>query len=661
MPLPDWIGHALRWLTAALALAFAGIAIFAAVVMPYRLWDSLAFGSWSRSIAETGDLWSNAPALFLQRPLFYVGQGLAWRVLGDDEWIGRLLSLSFAVLFALAIWMLAGWLTADRDGRSLLPPLATGLVLASSLVATYVASGMTDVPVAAMVAATGVAVWSDRVGGRRIALVAACAAAAVLAKPTAMLAFAGLVPAVYLLRGRTATRGALGIAMGVAVALAYDAWQAARLDDRLTDFITAGNDEFWRERAAAARWDSLVRAEWFGEGLRQLVLFGLAHAVARAAGARPRVAIATGAAAAIVWSVIGPAVADRAAGYPFDGSVVGVVVWLTLAAVMIAASFLARTDPVGSRTYAALLIWLAPTAVAWVWQRADEVRHLAPAWAPIVLLTAAAIASVSLALARLRPALALAPALALTALVLSNLPSIDGLGREGWRALVDLGPSGWSSRAAMENYAYGPFSYELNLARENAGDTGRIVSSNGRLSYFFPGRVEVRYARTCSELEGARFFSFLTAGESLEFAQREGQPTDPLGWLQCTQPHVELVGEQQGIYAAFVVGGPPARTPVAEDCRISPAPGQLADAVFGDGLAYSEATKLRERALAVGFQGARIERTGCSTFRVVVTGVPSAEDVQTEFRDEVESVGLVVDFVPAVRYPEAAPDVAAVR
>lgn len=661
MILPTWVERVLLWLTGALAFAFAVVSILAAVVMPYRFWDSLAFGSWSRSIALNGELWSDAPALMLQRPLFYVSQGLAWRVLGEDEWIGRLISLSFAAILAIAIWILAGRLTTDHEGRALLRPLAVSALLASSVFATYVAAGMTDVPVAAMAAATGAALWTRRPSLAGVILIALLAAGTVLAKPTGLLALAGLVPAVFVLQGRKALRGAGAMAVGVAVALAYDAWQASRLNESLSDFLSAGNDAFWRERGAAARWDSLLRVEWYGQGLRLLVLFGLAHALARVAGARPRVALGIAAGTALTWSVAGPALADGTVSYPFDGSVVGIAAWLILASAMIAAPFLAAEDPVGRRTYAALLLWLTPTALAWSWQRADEVRHLAPAWAPLVLVIAAALVSLSLALARFRAPAALAPAAALAILVVANLTSIDGLGRDGWRGFIELGRSGWADRAAMENYAYGPFSYELNLARENVGDSERIVTSNGRLAYFFPGQVDFHYARTCADLEGARFFSFLSAGESLEFATREGQPTDPLGWIQCTRPNVTLVGEQEGIYAAFVVGRPPARASAPEDCHISSTQGQLLDAVFGDGLTYAEATSLQERALAVGFTGTRVERTGCSTFRVLVTGVPSQESVQSEFRKQVESVGLAVQFVEAMRYPETPSDVEAVR
>ncbi len=96
----------------------------------------------------------------------------------------------------------------------------------------------------------------------------------------------------------------------------------------------------------------------------------------------------------------------------------------------------------------------------------------------------------------------------------------------------------------------------------------------------------------------------------------------------------------------------PARTPTTADCHIESTPGQLVDALFGSGLSYQAASDLVQRALHSGFQGARIERTGCGTFRVVVTGIPDDPAVQDEFRKETASVGLDVSFAPATRYPE---------
>jgi hypothetical protein len=659
---PRWAGRALRLSTAGLVVVFAVPTLFAAIVLPYRIWDSLAFGSWSRSIAEGNGLWDNAVAFNLSRPLFYVPQGLAWRLIDDGDWVGRLWSVVFAAALVAAVWLMAVRLTEHGVARAFTGSLAVGVLLGSAVFAGLVAAGMTDVPVAAGSAATALMLWQAPRRPLPIALIAACAAATVLAKASGLLALAGLVAAGLLLHRVRALPGVAAASAGAGVALVYDAWQASRIDMPFTDFIRAGNEPYWLARGAAARWDALARAEWLGAGVRLLVLYGLVHAVLRVAGLRPRWALGVAGVAALVWSVAGPAIADERMPYPLDGSVIGLLAWLALLGAMALAPLLADRDPIGRTTYGALLLWLAPTGLVWAWQRADEVRHLAPAWPPLVLLAAAALASVSLALSRLRPPLALLPAAAVATIAVANVPSIDGLGREGWRGLLNLGSSGWSSKAAVENYAYGPFSYELDLARENVGPTDRLVSSNGRLAYFFPGRVEVAYARTCSELEGARFFSYLTAGESLVLAQSAGQPLDPLGWLQCSEPRLELVGEQQGIYAAFVVGGPPARPPTPEDCRIAPAGGQDVDAIFGDGLTYGEAKALRKRAFDIGYIGGlRLERTGCSTFRVVVTGVPADEAFQARFRRDARQNGFEVSYAAGTRFPEVPPDVEAVR
>jgi len=657
----DRIERTLRWLTLALVALFAFVTAAAAVIVPYRIWDSLAFGAWSRSIAATGDVWRGASPLSVSRPLFYVPQGLAWRWVTDGEWLGRLLSAAFAALLVWSVWALARRLSESSDAHAFVPPLAVGALLTSAVLATYAAAGMTDVPVAATSAATAVALWSRR--GRRLILPLAAlgAAATLLAKPSGLLALGGLFLATIVLRRREGFWAVLVACAGALVALAYDAWQASRFDVSLATLLRAGNDDFWLARGRAARLDTLVAAGWLGDGTRLVVAFALVYGIARVVGLRTSWGLAAGAGAAVIWSVAGPLAATGDLGYPFRGSVLGIVAWLVLAGAMVAAPFLAVDDPVPRPVYAALLVWAAPIALVWASQRPDEPRLLAPAWPPLALLAGTSLAAVSLALLRLRPAASLIPAGALAVAVLANLVSVDGLGRQGWHDLLELGPSGWRDRAQLENFAYGPFSYELDLARENVGPGERLVSSDGRLAYFFPDRVEVAYARTCAELEGARFFSFLSSGESLQLAQLDRQPTNPLGWLQCRSPRVHLVGEQEGIYAAYVVGPPPARAPTGADCHIASTPGTLVDGVFGAGLSYADAAALVKRALAVGFQGTRIERTGCSAFRVVVTGIPDDARVQKEFAAQAARVGLPVVYAAAQRYPEVSPDIPAVR
>ena len=649
---PSQLTRLVRWLALAVIGVIALATTFAAVVVPYRLWDSLAFGSWSRSIAKTGSVWSGTEALNASRPLFYVPQGLLWRYVTEGEWIGRTFSAAFAALLVAAVWQLGRQLVVDRPARDLLAPLAVLSLLTSAVLAAFGAAGMTDVPVAAAAAATAVALWSQLSPTKLVPLAALGTTATILAKPSGLLALAGLALATAVFRGRRALPGLAAMALGLVVGLAYDAWQASRLGIDLNVLLRAGNDSFWLERGAAARFDVLAGATWMGDGARLLALYGIAHGLTRAAGAGSRLSLAVGAAVAVIWSTAGPVAAGDGVPYPFEGSAVGIVAWLVLVAALVAAPVLGKEDPMPRRVYITLLAWSAPVAVVWATQRPDEPRLLAPAWPAFALLTGAALTSASIALLRYRPLAALAPAAAVALIALANVVSVDGLGRDGWRSLLELGPSGWRDRAAMENFAYGPFSYQLDLARENVAAGDRIVSSDGRLQYFFPGQVDVRYARSCGELDGARFFSYLTSGESLEFAQLEQQPTNALSWVQCSGPNVQLVGEQPGIYAAFVVGEPPARAPSPDECHITATPGQLNDAVFGRDLSYRTANGLANRALEVGFQGAHIERTGCSTFRVVVTGIPDDRAVQDEFKRETRSVGLEVSYEPAARYPE---------
>src|SRR5262249_6202034 len=162
----------------------------------------------------------------ISRPLFYVPQGLLWRYVTEDEWLGRLLSATFAAVLVASVWSLARRLPTNRAPSDLLPPLAVTSLLTSSVLATYAAAGMTDVPVAAASAATAVVLWSRLRPRAALPLAAVGAAATVLAKPSGLLALAGLVIATLVLRGRRATAALGGAAIGLAGALAYDAWQS---------------------------------------------------------------------------------------------------------------------------------------------------------------------------------------------------------------------------------------------------------------------------------------------------------------------------------------------------------------------------------------------------------------------------------------------------
>ena len=364
MALPGWIARGASVLAIAVSALFALATAFAAAVMPYRFWDSLAFGSWSRSIAETGDVWADVDALKASRPLFYVSQGLVWH-LADEVWLGRMFSAAFGAVLVVCVWFLARRLTQDPSSRALLAPLAVLVALSSSVFATFVAAGMTDVPVAGATAATALVLWSRLPARLAIPLAAIGACSTTLAKPSGLLALVGLAAAAWVLSGPGSLPDLGGLAAGAAAAVAYDAWQASRLDVSLTALLRAGNDDFWLARGDAARLDALAGGDWVGEGARLLVVLGLAYGIGRAAGGGPRLSLQIATAAALAWSVAGPLIVDGSLGYPFDGSVLGIAGWLGVATASVAASFVVEEDSVSRRTYVALLVWLAPVAVLW--------------------------------------------------------------------------------------------------------------------------------------------------------------------------------------------------------------------------------------------------------------------------------------------------------
>jgi hypothetical protein len=528
--------------------------------MPYRNWDALDTGSWSRTIAA-GGFHEGIYDFQLHRPLFYVAQGLLWRGIGYHEAAGRLLSLSFAVLLAVCVWILAGRVTRDPLARRLVRAFALTILLASALVAQLAAAGLTDIPVAAAACLTAV-FMTARLGRARIPLVTAAAAATVLAKPSGLLSLAGLglAAALFLWDGRRrsdAALGLVGIALGILIAFGYDLYEARRLGEGLSDFLSAGaNWEYWRIRAASTRVPALLRAAWLGEAVSILVVHGVVFGTARAVGVRLRLSLLLAGLTAVVWSLAGPMLADGELPRPLrEPPSVLLLAYAVLAACLVAAPVLApREDPVSRRTYAALLLWAAPGFLSVAAFRSDEPRLMSPAWPAIFLLAAASLTVVTLTLLRRSAFVGSAAVAAAGLLALTNLAAIDSLDRQGWRGLLELGPDNWD-RASVEKFAWGPLHDEVTLVRRNVRPGERIVSEDGRLRYVFPGQVRIAYPRDCSELEGARAFVLLLDEPAQFVIRANGGTTDPRAWERCTSPPLEELGAQRGSYVVYLVHG----------------------------------------------------------------------------------------------------------
>src|SRR5262245_20409260 len=93
------------WLTLVVLGVWAVPLALVVAIVPYHQWDELAYGEWSRLIAESGQFrFPTITPLTYQRPLLYVAQGWLWRLLGEHEVLGRLLALGFLVMLIICIY-----------------------------------------------------------------------------------------------------------------------------------------------------------------------------------------------------------------------------------------------------------------------------------------------------------------------------------------------------------------------------------------------------------------------------------------------------------------------------------------------------------------------------------------------------------------------------
>jgi hypothetical protein len=83
--------------------------------------------------------------------------------------------------------------------------------------------------------------------------------------------------------------------------------------------------------------------------------------------------------------------------------------------------------------------------------------------------------------------------------------------------------------------------------------------------------------------------------------------------------------------------------PSRDDCVLAPTGEGEYQVVFGYRDSELEALELRDRALAVGFQGTEISRDGCGRVRVAVDDIPSRE-----VGEEVIRQARTVDLEPTL-------------
>jgi 4-amino-4-deoxy-L-arabinose transferase-like glycosyltransferase len=543
---------AIAWLSAAL---FFAAAFMLAIVIPIHAQDALTFGEWSRLISEHWQLhYGAATPQEYGRPLFYVLQGWLWGVFGFHEPLGRILSGVFSLLLAGSV----AWLVRMRDWGGLAAALAVLALVATPVFAAQAVSGLTDVPVAALVALAGALTWGKRPGAARAVVAGAAAALAVLAKPSALLALAGLALAHLLIAEtwRSKLRYRIApLAAGLAVGLAYDFAQARYAHQSLRTFLQAGVDTaYYRTLADEARRYALLDGAWFGDGLRVAAFFALAYALLRIPGLRHRLAVAVGVPLALLCSWLGPWLAAHRA----DGTVgslhsAGATVAALGTAAFLAAGAFAFGNAIASRReLGRLAIWALPTAAAWAVYGAYDFRLLAPAWPPLLALVVLGALPAATAFARRGPLIAAVPLALFAIVVAENVYNLDGLGRSGWSELRRT--DDWLDSGQTRAIVLPAFSRALAVVGRQMRPGDDLVSPEGAFRFFYPGHVEQSYPNSCEFLHRFRVFVLLTDEGSRRYMRDFLHVSpEPSYWASCKQPHLtQLTSGSEG-YAVFRV------------------------------------------------------------------------------------------------------------
>lgn len=267
------------------ALVVFALGVLVSIVLPYGDWDAMAFGIWSRLIAADWPhiRFAAVGAADYHRPLFFFLQGSLWRVFGFHEALGRLLSLAFAVLLGASVAFIA-WRSVARRYAELAAAAALALLLIVASFERYIVSGLTDIPVAAMLALTAALLYANRLGRAQLPLIGLAACLSLLTKPSALIALIGLGAAVLIgpradLRRRLLGVGA--IAGGTAAALVYDLIQARYVHMSLRAFMTEGTGGFYAALSSRLRHDVLLGTSWLGADLRLVLTFTIVYALVR--------------------------------------------------------------------------------------------------------------------------------------------------------------------------------------------------------------------------------------------------------------------------------------------------------------------------------------------------------------------------------------------
>lgn len=471
-------------------------------------------------------------------------QGWLWAVFGFHEALGRALALAFA---ALCAWAIAG-IARSIDGERGTWRWACLLPFAIPDFLTWCAAGTTDVPAAALLAATGAVLLGHGRPVPRALLVLLLSASAALTKPTAIPSLVGLAcAAAASWPGIASTRrrfleGVLPILSGLGVAGAYFAWLASRLGIPVRSAIVGELDGYYADLASRARWSALYVPSWLGPAASPLVAAAVLALVMALTLRRP--VRLTRCLAAVAVLVLGGRLASAGSGaFGSRGLLVSIAI-LVLAAAAAHGTAVAR--PEGAHAFF-FLLWAAPPCLVWIAYLGYDSRLLSPAWPPLLLLAWIAFEPAAAGIAGPRKeACALAASVLLAA---ASLRHIDGLDLASARCAVRSAFAGPLDSGAVRECFVPGFERERHAVAAALSAAGRssIISNDGRLRFFFPGRVAQMYPATCGDLSGYGAFALLTDPGSRRYMAAKGISSDSSVWAACREPRARLVFQDHAV------------------------------------------------------------------------------------------------------------------
>ncbi|MBX7221378.1 MAG: hypothetical protein K1Y36_15620 [Blastocatellia bacterium] len=525
----------------AICLLFFALALFLALTVPIHAWDALAFGEWSRLIAQTGGFsFPSVTDLAYHRPLFYVVQGWIWRMFGFDETFARLWALSFALLLGFSLFQL----TQTEKKESPTGWLTILLLLANPDFVREGFSGLTDVPVAALIACAAMVLVRVNHTLAKVLLLALVSLAAGLTKPSAFAALAGLAAAHCIGPRETFNRrlleGPIPIAYGALTALSWHAACARESGVSLVSFLSSGLPGYYQALAQEVRWSVFLEGHWMGRGLQLWLWFTLLYAVMRVFGApHGRAArFSAGGATALFW--IGSFWGNSLnAGAGIGKQLVGFMCFCPIVFLVCQAG----ETWVPSRQYLArLLVWMLPPLVVWTVFVPYDSRLLSPAWTPLLLLMVTVLVPGLQGIQAAHKPLAAMSVAGLVLLPLVNLRNVDGVGLRGCAVVGSCVNQGNLTSEGVRTALMPDFAAVLGKIRTEFGPQVRLISNDGKFRFFFPGQVGQGTPGKCGQLAGYDVFVLCRDDERVQpLKQQFDIQADPAKWSACTKPRLTLL------------------------------------------------------------------------------------------------------------------------